>query len=474
MTRRRRRRIARFPTVSAAILLLVVAAGSIGWAIYRPDKTIRVVTGMTAHLLCSETFVTGLTPTGVYTQTIMPNRGIRLVTRHMRYAVDQEKHDVIVSFAGLLASHAIYRDGIGCLLVEGSGPVDAGQPPATPPAPPLLPPIAGPSVVEPDSPVLRAALDRFFIERTQPPHRWIKAVVIVHDGRVIAERYAPGIGIATPLMGYSEGKSIINALVGILVRQGHLAVDAPAPIAAWRNPDDPRHRITLDNLLRMTSGLAIAQTGSGFDPASRMLFTERDMAGYVEAASLDRPPGTAMEYSDASALIVSQIVRNAAGGYRCRVQAFARRELFDPLGMRHVVMEMDATGTPVGSTFILASARDWARLGLLYLDDGMAGGQRILPEGWVRYVSSSTLGTSYGAGFWTNAGEDAGARGRIRGGEPCDTIFASGNLGQRIYIIPSSHLVIVRLAVTQQQPDFDMARRQPADPDGAGGAWSGT
>lgn len=125
--------------------------------------------------------------------------------------------------------------------------------------------------------------------------------------------------------------------------------------------------------------------------------------------------------------------------------------------MRHIVMEQDAAGTPVGSMFILASARDWARFGLLFLHDGVAGGQRILPEGWERYVASATLGTSYGAGFWTNAGKDAGAIGRIRGGMPCDTFFASGNLGQRIYIMPSADLVIVRLAVTQRWPDFDIA-----------------
>jgi CubicO group peptidase (beta-lactamase class C family) len=206
----------------------------------------------------------------------------------------------------------------------------------------------------------------------------------------------------------------------------------------------------------MTSGLAIAQTSTGFDPASRMLFTEPDMADFAAAAALRYPPGTGMRYSDASTEIVSRIVRNAVGGTGADVQSFARRELFWPLGMRTVVMEEDSTGTPVGSTNFLASARDWARFGLLYLNDGTIGGHRILPEGWVSYSRTSTLGTSYGAGFWTNAGTDGGARGRIRGGMPCDTFFASGVLGQRIYIIPSAALVIVRMAVTEQFPDFDM------------------
>ena len=161
------------------------------------------------------------------------------------------------------------------------------------------------------------------------------------------------------------------------MREGKLEVAAPAPIAAWHNPGDPRAAITLDNLLRMTGGLAIAQTGSGFDPAARMLYSERDMAGFATRHPLIADPGTQMRYSDASTLIVSRIVRDAAGGTGAAVQGFARRELFDPLGMDDVVMEADATGTPVGSTIILATARDWARFGVLYADDGVVAGRRI-------------------------------------------------------------------------------------------------
>jgi len=437
-------------------VLVVIVTGSIAWWVYRPDKTLRVVTGLTAHILCSETFVSGLDSAEVYAQSIVPFRGVRLVAPHMRYAVDRVKREVRVDLGGYFGSLAVYRDRLGCLLVESSSAVDDGRAPESAADRSLLPEIAGPAVVEPTSPALRAALDHIFAEPAEAAHRWVKAVVIVKDGRIVAERYAPGVGIATSLLGYSASKSIISALVGILVRQGRLNVAAPAPVAAWSGPGDPRHKITLDNLLRMTSGLAIAQTGSGFDPAARMLFTERDMAGYAEAAALRDPLGTNMRYSDASTVIVSRIVRDATGGSGADVQSFAQRELFEPLGMRSVVMEADATGTPVGSTFILATARDWARFGLLYVNDGLVNGRRILPEGWVRYSSTSTLGTSYGAGFWTNAGTDAGALGRIRGGMPCDTLFAFGNLGQRVYVIPSRSLVIVRMGVTQQWPDFDI------------------
>ena len=437
--------------------LLPVLASAIAWTLYRPDKTLRVVTGLTAHTLCTQTFVSGFDPTEIYAQTIAPFPGVKLLSRHMRYEIDRGRHEARVELGSHFASRAVYRDRLGCLLVEGSGAVDAGQPPKTQTTAPLLPEIAGPAAVETANPQLREALDHLFAEpAADAPRRWVKAVVVILDGHVVAERYAPGVGVDTPLPGYSASKSINNALVGILVREGRLKVNAPAPVATWSHPNDPRHNITLDHLLRMTSGLRIPQTGSGFDLASRMLYTERDMAGYAESAPLQEPPGTRMRYSDASAMIVSRIVRDTTGGTGADVQRFAQRELFEPLGMRGVVLEADATGTPIGSTHFLATARDWARIGLLYANDGVVAGQRILPEGWVSYSATSTLGTSYGAGFWTNSGTDPGALGRIRGGMPRDTFFASGNLGQRIYIIRSSKLVIVRMGVTQEWPDFDI------------------
>jgi len=438
------------------VIAVVIAAALTAWTVYRPDKTIRVVTGFTAHTLCSEVFVSRFDPAQVYLQTIAPFPGIGLFARGMHYTVDRARREVDVDWHGYFAARAVDRNRLGCLLAIGSGRVDAGQAPQDKHVSPLLPEIAGPAVVEPTDPRLRAALDRMFAETAQSPHRWVKAIVVVKDGRIIAERYAAGVSVDTPLLGYSASKSIISTLVGILVREGRLNVSAPAPVAAWSAAGDPRHAITLDNLLRMTSGLAIAQTGTGFDPASRMLYTERDMAGFAEAAKLERQPGKEMDYSDASTLIVARIVRDAVGGTGADVQGFARRELFDPLGMTNVVMEADATGTPVGSTNVLATARDWARLGVLYADNGVIGGARILPQRWMQYSATSTLETSYGAGFWTNAGKDEGSLGRIEGGMPCDTLFASGNLGQRVYIVPSSKLVVVRLAVTQKHPDFDI------------------
>jgi CubicO group peptidase (beta-lactamase class C family) len=320
-----------------------------------------------------------------------------------------------------------------------------------PGTPPSLPEIAGPAVVTPASEALRAALDRAFAEPHQSsPSRRTKAIVVVRDGRVIAERYAPGYGIDTPMIGNSLTKSVICTLVGILVRQGHLSLYQPAAVAAWHGPDDHRRDITIDNLLRQNSGLDIDETGSGFDPVSRMLLLEPDMASFAESASLAATPGSRWRYTSGNYIILSRILRDTVGGSADAVLRFARQELFDPLGMRGVTLEFDATGTPIGSTFMYATARDWARLGMLYLDDGFIDGHRILPKVWVRYVTSPTADAwyGYGAGWWTSL--TSTGRDGMGTSLPPGAFFANGRLGQFVVVVPSERLVVVRLGLTQQ------------------------
>ena len=283
-------------------------------------------------------------------------------------------------------------------------------------------------------------------------------MIVLHAGRIVAERYAPGYGIDTPMLGWSMTKSVTNALIGILVRQGRLSVTAPAPIAAWRDPSDPRHAISVEQLMRMTSGLALDETNSGFDPSSRMAFTAPDMAAFAEAAALTAVPGTRYHYSSPSTILLSRLVRDAVGGGPGEALRFAERELFAPLGMRGVTFEVDATGTPIGSTYMYATARDWARFGMLYAADGVAGGRRILPEGWVDFSATPTPGSrdGYGAGFFTNRGDSDFGRQRVRGGMPADSFFASGTQGQRVLVAPAERLVVVRLGRSQDWATFDI------------------
>jgi len=299
-------------------------------------------------------------------------------------------------------------------------------------------------VVEPSDPALKAALDHAFEEPEAPPLRRTKAVVVVRDDRVIAERYADGAGIDTPLLGFSMTKSVINALIGTMTEQGLVSPSIPAPIPEWRAASDPRREIEVEHLLRMTTGLALDETNSGFDPASQMLYLHNDMAGFAVQAPLVVPPGTRWVYSSPTTQVLARIIRDAVGGPE-QTLAFAWRELFNPLGMRDVTLEFDGAGTLQASTYMLASARDWARFGLLYLHDGVLAGKRILHEDWVDFSAAATLDTDYGAGFWTNRSEHRFAKARVRLGVPRDAFFASGDLGQRVAIIPSQQMIVVRL-----------------------------
>jgi CubicO group peptidase (beta-lactamase class C family) len=411
-----------------------------------------------SHTLCSGVFVSGLDPDRLYVDALLPSAGIRWLSKRLTYAIDRNRRQVAVTWAGGFESRAVYRDGLGCVVMptaEPAGMATAGKPASGNHDVVSLQQAAAPLEVQPATAKLELALDHAFAEPSVPPYRRVKAIVILRDGKIVAERYAPGYGAGTPLPGYSVSKSVTSALIGILVRQGKLRVDEPAPVPEWRDPGDPRHAITVDQLLRMTSGLALDESDSGFDPVARMLFLEPDMAGFAARARLQAPPGSTWNYTSGNTLILSRIIRDAVGGRAEDVIAFARRELFEPLGIGGLTMEFDMAGTPVGSTYMLAPARDWARFGMLYLDDGVAGNKRILPEGWVKYSASPTLDSAYGAGFWTNAGSNEDARWRVRSGMPADSFYASGNLGQRIVMVPSAGLVIVRMGFTHS-PGFDM------------------
>ncbi|GLH76920.1 serine hydrolase [Bradyrhizobium sp. SSBR45G] len=437
---------------------LLVFAGLLvaGWLTYRPDRALRAATTAVAEMICAKTFVSGLDPQTTFAET-MERPGLRRLRAVMRYRVETDMRMVEASLLGLHGSRALFHDGLGCVSLQGQkapyvphSDVSTLRATETPPA---LPDFAETNPVEPTDPALQAALDHAFEEPAGPPLRRTKAVVIVKDGRLIAERYASPIGIDTPLIGFSMTKTVTNALLGILTRQGRLSLSMPAPVAEWRDPTDGRHEITIEQLMRMTSGLALDETNSGFDPTSQMEI-HRDMAAFAVHAPLIAPPGQRWAYSSASTQILARIIRDAAGGPEQTIE-LAWRELFNPLGMRHVTLQFDGTGTMQGHANMLASARDWARLGQLYLGDGVVGNRRILPEGWVAMSATATLDTDYGAGLWTNRSQHVHAQGRARQGIPADAFFAFGLLGQRLVIMPSQRMVVVRLG-DAIDPDGDI------------------
>lgn len=428
--------------VTLLVFLLAVAL----WAGTTGKDLFHTATGSISRSLCAAAFVSRVDPQQTFREEQLPlMRGIGWA---IHYEVDRTRREVRTSVFGDFTARAVYRDGLGCLLVHGDGavPEAAGFKPA---------PIASAwpaNVVEPGDPAIRHALDQAFAEPDPAHPRLTKAVVVLHDGQLIAERYAPGYGPDTPIYAHSLTKSVVNALIGILVRQGKLQLDQPAPIAAWHSPTNPHRAITIDQLLRMDSGLPFDETAGASSPMTRMLFLEPDMAGYAAKMPLAHPPGTAWGYSNLSYLLLGRVIRDAAGGDAVGAERFARHELFAPLGMRDAVIETDATGTPVGASNVYASARDFARFGQLYLDDGVVDGKRILPEGWVAYSHSQTLKTGYGAGFWTNLVN----KGSVPVWDapwgmpklPKGMYYGRGALGQYLVIVPSEHLVVVRMGIS--------------------------
>lgn len=437
-------------TATLALALSVSVSGCSSWHL---DRAAQTATGFASHVLCDEVFITGISAQRAFDERIRPLPGQGAVVWALGHRVDAERREVAVTLAGAFESRAQFSPGQGCRTqpaCEAAWPsaqdVAAGAPP--PPDP-----IGSAEIIAAD-PRLHAALLRA-VPVPQDRHR-TRAVVVMQDGRILGERYGAGFGVETPLMGFSASKSVTNALLGILVRQGRLRLDQTALLPAWQDPADPRRAITPEHLLRQTAGLDLLQDNSGFDASSQIMYRVRDKAAMAAEAGLAAPPGTRWAYADTNYLLLSRVVRDTVGGTAADVQRFMQTELSTPLGMRHMRVDFDSTGTAVGASHVLASARDWARLGQLYLDDGVVAGQRVLPEGWVRWSTTPTLKTGYGAGWWTNR-----LAGPVPGwgvpwglpSAPRDTFFARGYMGQFVVVVPSRRLVIVRLSSAPERGD---------------------
>lgn len=438
---------------SLSLLGLTVVASC---SLMRPA---RVATSLAAHTICSQTFVAGRLPNTIYNDYVSHIDGIDVVSGLMRYKVDDNQQQVAVSLAGTATSRAVHTQGRGCTVLN-SGELPARLPHLARPY--ANDPFDAPNtVIRAEDARLAAAIDQAFSEPEQGPQQHVQAIVIVYRGQIIAERYAKDVGPETPMLSWSIAKSVTNAMIGILVRERRVSPADPAPVAAWSSPDDPRHKITIDQLLRQTSGQPFGSANNGFDRATNMLFLEPDTAAVAANTRFPHHPGEVWSYTDGNYAILSGVIRDMVGGDAQSVAKFAHDELFAPLGMRSVVLEFDEAGSPMGAAFMLASARDWARFGYLFLNDGVtADGRKVLPDGWVDYSRSPTLQSDlgYGAGFWTNSGDSRGARVRRSWGAPVDSFFANGNFGQTILIIPSEDLVIARFGFSQDDGRLNMQR----------------
>ena len=336
-----------------------------------PARVAHVPVHFASHQLCSATFVGRLDASEFYNEAIKPKLGP--IGAFLRYEVDRPRQEVRTHLAGLVHSRAVYDGPFGCRVLHPGrearffqGETDDREPLVVSPSP-----VAGQGIVAPVNDKLAEALDHAFAESESGPLRFTKAVVVLHRDRVVGERYASGVTPATPLIGWSMTKSVTNALLGILVRKGKLDMQGPAPIAEWSAPGDPRRSITGDQLLRMVSGISCGQslqTGftTLFDADTQMEFDMADQSAFAAKASLRAEPGTEWRYTNCNFVLLSRMIRDAAGGDANSSRRFIERELFAPLGFEHATLEYDGAGVPLGTIHLWASARDWARLGRLY------------------------------------------------------------------------------------------------------------
>ncbi len=437
----------------AAVLgFIAVLAGGVG--VMHAMDMLRVGTHYAAKIVCSGVFVAGRDAAQVIADDVQAP-GVAIF-KALTVEVDRAQTLVRVHLPpGLARAVAVYRPGTGCTGVP-DGDIDSARRHAFAPtahaAPdPALPWPAG-ERADADAAMQAAVAD----DGLAGPGA--RALVVVHRGRLVAERYAPGFDAGTPLPGWSMAKTANAALVGIAIADGRLRLEQTG---FWPQGDE-RAGVSLAHLLAMTSGLLWDEGYGTVSDVTRMLFLEADMAAYARARPLATTPATTWNYASGSSVLLARLWQDAAGDGALRVP---HERLFTPLGMRSAVFEADARGTFVGSSYLHASARDWARLGLLLLQDGVWNDRRMLPEGFVAQMRSPVPPSNgeYGAGqIWLHGGKTAA-------GIPDDTYAMEGHDGQYVFVVPSQQLVIVRLGLTPSSMGYSALPLVAAVAKAAGG-----
>ena len=413
------------------------------------NSVMPIITGYAAKNLCSNLFVSGRQAEDI--ESVDLNFSFIKYTRNK---VDYENKSVTSRFLWG-RSKAIYRDGFGSTLVrdvpeevlrKAVFPVDTdpGYSKDTTlwPLGDLVPDTVSTGIDK----VAITGISRQLVDNNAYNGNPF-AFIVLHKGFPVAEVYKPDFKRDTRFLSWSVAKSFANALTGILVKQGKLDIMQPADIEEWRG--DERSKITLNDLLQMQSGLKWNEDYGSRSDVNLMLFNEGDMSRFAVSCTSEYPAGTNWKYSSGTANIISSLIRNEfESDTSC--YAFIQDQFFEKIGITDAVFEVDPSGDFVGSSYLYATARDYARFGLLYLNDGVFNGEQILPEGWVDYTRTpaSASNGEYGALFWLNrSGKFPSA--------PEDMYSCNGHDGQYIFIIPSRDLVIVVLGFSPK-PDNEI------------------
>ena len=447
----------RTPIRRIGLVLTAIAIPVAVIAFERAIDILRLAVAYKAKMLCSGVFLSDRRQEDLLAEI---ERDDLAPLRFIRTSVDPSEGVVKASALGIVRRQAATRGAAGCAIVpRGMTRTDLrvasvrdsvglfGRKPAVA----LLEAASNDSIRL----ALQSVVDAAFSEPDSTRRRRTQAVIVVHNGRIVAERYAPGITAETRMLGWSATKSVMNALIGTLVREGRVSLDSPVPIPEWRENGDPRAAITWNHLLHMESGLRFDEGMETIrSDVIRMLLATDDMAAFAASRELAAPPGTRWQYASGSTVLLARALRNVLNNDTAYIR-FPREALFDRIGMNSAVIETDASGTFVGSSLMYATARDWARFGTLYLNDGVWSGERILPEGWIEYTrtpAASDPNKRFGAHFWLGVPSAPGSPVSML---PEGALQAAGHEGQFITIVPSHAAVIVRLGRTRYSGAWD-------------------
>jgi CubicO group peptidase (beta-lactamase class C family) len=439
------RRVLRLFKFLVAIALLGIL-GLSAWLTFIPPEGLLSATAYAAKMVCSNVFIAKRDVDAVIGTDVQ--FALHRSVKRMKIDIDAANQRVEVAYLGLFARrYAQYEEGRGCTLVSKDEIPDRAAAPPLPPATPdaLWP--AGERVQLSDDKRLLAALNDPIL---QGPG--MRAIVVVHDGRIVGETYGEGFNASTPLQGWSMTKTVNAALVGMAIKDGKLSLDQKNLFPQWAG--DARAEISVADLLAMTSGLEWNEDQGASPDPDRMENLAQDAAAFARDRALVAPPGTKFNYSGGSSVLLARLWQDAIGA---EARAYPQERLFKPLGMTSAVLEADPSGTFLGEGFLYANAHDWARFGEFLRLGGEWNGEQLLPMGFVDYMRSPAPASDEGHGPVYGRGQVWLARGEGFN-LPADTFMLQGHLRQVITIIPSRKLVILRMGLTREDIGYSVAK----------------
>ncbi len=447
--------------IKLALLLLVAGAAPAAAQNQDQARYLRAIAaGYKASFLCSDIFNAGMTEAQVERDDLKRVYSeVEPLMASMKATIDRGARLVSVPFDEKMPPRvAAWRPYLGCAqLPIGAAAGVASALPQLSVQPPManmdrLPwPMGDRNALarpQGDARRLAGTVAGAFDRRTYAQGNETTAVVVVQNGKIVAERYRDDFNMHTSQRTWSVAKSIGGTIIGAAVQQGRIDVNAPAPIPEWQRAGDPRAQITTDHLLRMASGLHSDAAGNRTDA---IYFGGTTVSEQATAWPLEATPGTRFRYANNDSMLAARALRYALGDGQAAL-AFPFTSLFWKIGMTRTVPETDWEGNFIISSQVWTTSRDLARMGLLFLSDGVWQGERILPAGWGAYASrlgpaQPASGGGYGGSFWTFPGNS---------GLPADAYLARGNRGQFLVIIPSRQVLIVRRGFDGSGATFDI------------------